>query len=187
LLGVALDRPHKNLATLVRSFALLRASRPELALVLVGDLRSQRTNANVSAKVNEEMPATVDIVRDLGLEDHVKVTGFVSDEQLGALYRGASAFVLPSLFEGFGMPAVEAMALGVPTIVSDIPVFREVTLGHAHYLPRPRDGDSVAETIDRVLAQGDAARSSPATIAEVRRQFAPATIARQYLEILLGD
>jgi glycosyltransferase involved in cell wall biosynthesis len=187
LLGVALDRPHKNLATLVRSFAQLRARRPDLALVLVGDLRSQRTNANVSAKVNQRMPATVDLVRDLGLEDHVKVTGFVSDQELGALYRGAAAFVLPSLFEGFGMPAVEAMALGVPTIVSDIPVFREVTLDLAHYLPEPRNVDSVTETIDQVLAQGDAARPSPATIAEVRRQFAPATIARQYLKILLPD
>jgi glycosyltransferase involved in cell wall biosynthesis len=187
LLGVALDRPHKNLATLVRSFALLRARRPELALVLVGDLRSQRTNANVSAKVNDEMPATVDIVRDLGLEEHVRITGFVSDEGLGALYRGAAAFILPSLFEGFGMPAVESMALGVPTIVSDIPVFREVTLGKAHYLPEPRNVDSVAVIIDQVLAQGDGARPTPATIAEVRRQFAPATIARRYLEILVGD
>jgi glycosyltransferase involved in cell wall biosynthesis len=79
------------------------------------------------------------------------------------------------------------MALGVPTIVSDIPVFREVTLDLAHFLPEPRNVDSVTETIDQALAQGDAARPSPATIAEVRRQFAPATIARQYLKILLPD
>ena len=83
VLGVALDRPHKNLATLVRSFARLRIRQPDLCLVLVGELRSRRPKANISAKVTEEMPATVDIVHELGLEDHVKITGFISDAELG--------------------------------------------------------------------------------------------------------
>jgi glycosyltransferase involved in cell wall biosynthesis len=184
LLGVALDRPHKNLATLVRGFAQLRRRNPDLCLVLVGELRSRRTDAGASSKVQAEMPATVDIVRDLGLEEHVRIAGFVSDAQLGALYRGATAFVLPSLFEGFGMPAVEALASGTPTVVTDIPVFREVTLGAAHYLQHPRDVDAVCCVLDEVITAGDAARPSANVVAQIRLRFSPATIARQYLHVM---
>ena len=187
LLGVALDRPHKNLATLVRAFAKLRQRHPDLCLVLVGELRSRHPKANLAAEVAEKMPAAGDVVRDLGLQDHVKITGFISDAELGALYRGAAAFILPSLHEGFGMPAIEALGSGAPTLVSDIPVFREVTVGVATYLPQPRDVDSVCEKIDHVISSGPAARPTPETVAKIRGLFAPATIARQYLEILLGD
>jgi glycosyltransferase involved in cell wall biosynthesis len=184
ILGVALDRPHKNLVTLVRAFARLRARRPDLCLVLVGELRSNRPSSPASSAASERLPAAADVVRDEKLEQHVKIAGFVSDRELGALYRGSSAFVLPSLFEGFGMPAIEAMASGAPTLVSDLPVFREVTLGAAHYLGEPRNPHAVCDAIDQVLAAGAQARPSPETIAEMRRVFAPATIARQYLDVL---
>jgi glycosyltransferase involved in cell wall biosynthesis len=187
LLGVALDRPHKNLSTLVRAFARLRQRHPDLCLVLVGELRSHRPKANLAAEVDEKMPAVGDVVRDLGLEEHVKITGFISDAELGALYRGAAAFILPSLHEGFGMPAIEALGLGAPTLVSDIPVFREVTVGVAEYLPQPRDPDSVCEHVDQVISRGPAARPTPENVAKIRRLFAPATIARQYLKVILGD
>ena len=85
------------------------------------------------------MPSTVDLVADLGLSEHVRVTGFVSDRELGALYRGATMCVLPSLFEGFGMPAVESLAMGKPTLTSGLPVLREVTLELAQYLDDPTD------------------------------------------------
>jgi glycosyltransferase involved in cell wall biosynthesis len=184
ILGVALDRPHKNLVTLVRAYAKLRERRPDLCLVLVGELRSNHPSQSASAEASGRLPAAADVVRDMGLEEHVKVAGFVTDQELGALYRGAAAFVLPSLFEGFGMPAIEAMASGTPTLVSDLPVFREVTLGAARYLHEPQDPDAVCDSIDQVLAAGIQARPSQELIAEVRRVFAPATIARQYLDVL---
>jgi glycosyltransferase involved in cell wall biosynthesis len=85
------------------------------------------------------------------------------------------------------MPAIEAMASGAPTLVSDLPVFREVTLGAAHYLGEPLNPDAVCDAIDQVLAAGAQARPSPEMIAKMRRMFAPATIARQYLDVLFPE
>lgn len=184
ILGVALDRPHKNLVTLVRAYAKLRERRPDHALVLVGELRSNRPARGATAEATKQLPAVADVVRDEKLEEHVKVAGFVSDQELGALYRGASAFVLPTLFEGFGMPAIESLASGTPTLVSDLPVLREVTLGAAHYLPDPRDPNAVCNAIEQLLALGPQGRPPQKVVAEVRRLFAPATIAKQYLDVL---
>ncbi len=188
LLGVAVDRPFKNLSTLIHAFHRLRDSFPDHCLVLAGELRSRRPKGKIHAKrVAANMPSTVDVVSQLGLDDHVRITGFVSDEELGALYRGADAFVMPSLFEGFGMPPVEALALGTPTIVSDIPVLREVTLGLARYVDRPRDADVLAEQIAAVLKNPAAARPDPEAMAQIRERFAPATIAAKYLRVLFPE
>ncbi|HYO26091.1 MAG TPA: glycosyltransferase family 1 protein [Lacipirellulaceae bacterium] len=187
VLAVAVDRPFKNLATLIQAFDRLRPRFPDHVLVLAGELRARRPKGRIhSRRVAARMPPTVDLVKRLGLEQHVLITGFVPDEQLGALYRGADAFVLPSLFEGFGMPAVESVALGTPTVVSDIPVLREATQGLAIYLEAPRDADAVAEQLSAVLRDPAAARPAPAAISRMRRLFAPATIATQYLETLFG-
>jgi glycosyltransferase involved in cell wall biosynthesis len=188
LLAVAVDRPFKNLHTLIHAFARLRPRFPEHRLVLAGELRSRRPKGRIHAKsVAAAAPPTVDLVGQLGLEDHVTITGIVSDQELGALYRGAEAFVLPSLFEGFGMPAVESLALGTPTIVSDIPVLREATLDLARYLGQPRDPAAVAEVVAAILENPAAARPSAESMAKIRRQFSPAAIAVQYLETLFGE
>jgi glycosyltransferase involved in cell wall biosynthesis len=183
LLAVAVDRPFKNLFTLIHAFNRLRERFPDHVLVLAGELRSRRPKSKIhSTQVAAEMPPTVDVVKQLGLEEHVQITGFISDKELGALYRGADAFVMPSLFEGFGMPAVESLALGTATIVSDIPVLREATQGFARYLMRPRDPDAVAEQLGEVLENPSAARPSPENVSRIRQLFAPANIAAQYLD-----
>jgi glycosyltransferase involved in cell wall biosynthesis len=68
----------------------------------------------------------------------IRVLGYASDEDLPALTSGAAAFVYPSLYEGFGLPVVEALQCGTPTIASDLPVLREASGGAAHFVP-PRD------------------------------------------------
>jgi glycosyltransferase involved in cell wall biosynthesis len=187
ILCAAVDRPAKNLATLIRAYAILKKRRPEFCLVLAGQLRSaDRSWRNTSGSVEEKLPAAGDLVADLELSNDVIVTGFVSNEQLGALYRGTSLFALPSLFEGFGMPAVEALALGAPTLVSDLPVLREVTLNKAQYLEHPRNELELADRMVEILEMGNAARPSPELRQEIRERFSPATIARQYLGILLN-
>ncbi len=188
ILCAAVDRPAKNLSTLIRAFKLLRPRFPEHCLVLAGQLRSanrawRRSNAEIEAK----LPAAVDLVRDLDLTEHVITSGFVSDAKLGALFHGASLFVLPSLFEGFGMPAVESLAMGVPTLVSGLPVLREVTLGGACYVENPIDEHEMADRMAGMLQAGDAARPAPEFCQKVREQFSPETIARQYLKLLLGN
>jgi glycosyltransferase involved in cell wall biosynthesis len=140
----------------------------------------------MASGIGDKMPSTVELVQELGLAEHVKITGFVSDAELGALYRGASAFILPSLFEGFGMPPVEAMALGTPALVSDIPALREITLGQAFYLDDPQNPEEIAERTVAIINQGDAARPTPEQSSLIRDRFAPVTIARQYLQTLLG-
>jgi glycosyltransferase involved in cell wall biosynthesis len=92
---------------------------------------------------------------------------------------------MPSLFEGFGMPPIEAMALGVPTLVTDIPPLREITMGKAHYLRDPMNATEMAEQIAAIIGVGAAAKPSEETISLFRYSFAPATIARKYLELAL--
>jgi alpha-1,3-rhamnosyl/mannosyltransferase len=139
--------PHKNLETLVAAYAeLLRRAGDAPQLVLVGELQDDpylSSAAEVRARIAE-----------LGIGERVLLPGFVEDEMLACLYAGAAAVVLPSLAEGFGLPAVEAAACGAALILSDLPAHRE-TLGDAALLVAPSDVRSIADALEKVL--GDSA------------------------------
>jgi glycosyltransferase involved in cell wall biosynthesis len=187
IMCVAMDRPQKNLHTLIRGFDRIKDRFPDHLLVMAGQLRRLRPDRHEKAdEIARDMPSTEDLVASLGLQDRVVVTGFVSDAQLGALYRGASAFVLPSLFEGFGMPAAEALALRTPTIVSDLPVLREITFGGARFLEKLSCDAELAERICDVLVNVEAARPSPSLAEKIRCHYAPKTIARRYYDLMVG-
>ena len=83
---------------------------------------------------NEES-LTAYLERKPALKKRVRLLGFVSDAELCYLYRNARLMVYPSVYEGFGIPVLEAIGNGAPVIVSDIPVFREVTNGAALFVP----------------------------------------------------
>ena len=126
LLYPARPWPHKNHARLYDAFARLRRERPGLRLVLTGE-------------------------GDFGrLPDGVESRGRVSRDELVELYRGAAAVVFPSLYEGFGMPVVEAMACGCPVACSNTTSLPEV-VGDAARLFDPRDVDDIAGAADDVL------------------------------------
>src|SRR5262249_31319378 len=110
LLYVGGISPNKNLSTLIRAFHGLRTRRPNARLVLVGDYQSDGFKS-CYAELKQ-------MAISLGLDDRVQFTGYVPDEDLVAMYNRAGAFVMPSFDEGFGLPAVEAMACGAPVIVS---------------------------------------------------------------------
>jgi glycosyltransferase involved in cell wall biosynthesis len=185
ILCAAADRPSKNISTLIRAFAKLRERRPGYRLVLAGQLRSDyRAQQRGSKTIESKLPPAADLVVELGLSNDVRITGYISDARLGALYRDAALFVLPSFFEGFGMPAVEALAMGCPALITDLPVLREVTLNQAYYIEDPRDHGKIADQIEQILALGDAGRPQPDVRREIRQRFAPETIARQYLKLL---
>ncbi|HSC50831.1 MAG TPA: glycosyltransferase family 1 protein [Gaiellaceae bacterium] len=129
VLSVATLEPRKNLPALVAAFALLRERHPQLTLALAG------------LEGWEERPLAAEGVRLLG---------FVSDEELARLYRGAAAFAYPSRFEGFGMPVVEALASGVPAVVSAHPSLDEAC-GDAATRVDPEQTASFADALQRAL------------------------------------
>lgn len=133
--------PTKNLPLLIRAFAHSMARRSH-KLVLVGDYIKDGFKSCYA-----ELSA---LIETLGLRDDVTFTGFVPDDELGRLYRGATVLVMPSLDEGFGLPAMEAMACGTPTIVSAGNAMEEI-VADAGCCIKGSDARSWAEQIDRIV------------------------------------
>lgn len=119
----------KNVDTLVDAFAVADSPLPA-ELLVVGPIEARTSRAFAER------------VARLGLDGRVHHLGFVAPERLTELYRGASALVLPSLYEGFGLPVLEAMKTGTPVIASDIPSIREVAADAALYVSRPLDAEA---------------------------------------------
>jgi glycosyltransferase involved in cell wall biosynthesis len=92
-----------------------------------------------------------------GVEDVVRMTGFIDDESLHILYAGATALVYPSLYEGFGLPPLEAMAHGAPVITSAVSSLPEV-VGESALLVDPHRVDNIAGAMRRVLTEPELAR-----------------------------
>ncbi len=122
LLCVSTLHPHKNIDGLIRAFAGFRARHPEFRLVVAG-MRGFFTSEIEHA------------VAECGLAGAVEITGWLARDALRDFYRRAWAVICPSRFEGFGMPALEAMAAGVPLACSDIVPFREVAGDAALFFP----------------------------------------------------
>jgi glycosyltransferase involved in cell wall biosynthesis len=141
LLFVGTLEPRKNLTTLLHAYAVLRAEGRDEGLKLVVAGRTGWLYADI-----------FDTVKTLDLDKDVIFTGFVDDEDIPDLYRGAQLFVFPSLYEGFGLPILEAMASGVAVVTSDTASMPEVA-GDAALLVDPHDPKAMAEGIARVLTE----------------------------------
>ena len=143
-------KPHKNLVRLIEAFDELRRTGPEeLKLLIIGDEISK-------------LPSLRRAVHRHKLHKHVRFLGFVSDGTLRILYRLASLFVFPSLYEGFGLPPLEAMASGTPVVASNQSSLPEVT-GDAAVLVDPYDVASIVDGMRRVL-------TDPVLAADLRRR-----------------
>ena len=171
VLAVGTLEPRKNLTTLLQAFARLRRGDgidPALRLVLVG----------ARGWLDEPIYETV---RSLGLDGMVHFAGFVDDDDLPAVYSGAALFVFASLYEGFGLPLLEAMACGVPVVTSNVSAMPEVA-GDAAVLVDPRDADGLAGAIARLL-RDDALRDRLRAAGLARaRQFPWEATARRTLD-----
>lgn len=138
LLCVSRFDPHKNILRLLEAYRQCVDAHPATEpLVFVGG----RHLPDYSKKVDTAIDA-------LNLQDRVVVAPFIDDQDLPAVYRQASLMVFPSLYEGFGLPAIEALAAGTPLVVSDSDSLREVTGGHAEFV-NPYDSSSIAAGIIR--------------------------------------
>jgi glycosyltransferase involved in cell wall biosynthesis len=135
-------KPHKNVDRLIEAYSILRRrgiDQPKL--LIIGDQVSKFPNLRR-------------LVHRHQLHPHVRFLGFVPEATLAALYRLASVFVFPSLYEGFGLPPLEAMAAGTPVVTSNVSSLPEV-VGDAAVLVDPMDAGAIADAMARVL--GDAA------------------------------
>jgi glycosyltransferase involved in cell wall biosynthesis len=135
-------KPHKNVDRLIEAFSILRRRGVDgVKLLIIGDEMSKYPNLRR-------------LVHRFQLHQQVRFLGFVPDATLAVLYRLAAVFVFPSLYEGFGLPPLEAMASGTPVITSNVSSLPEV-VGDAALLIDPMDAGAVADGMARVL--GDAA------------------------------
>jgi glycosyltransferase involved in cell wall biosynthesis len=148
ILSVATLHPCKNIKSLIKAFISLKANYKEFQgykLVLVGEINSRIfKNSHVISLINNRKD--------------IELTGHISDRQLVILYNKAEVFVLPSKFEGFGIPPIEAMACGCPVVVSNIPALREVCEDGAYYVD-PYNINSIAQGIYKVLTDENLKKS----------------------------
>jgi glycosyltransferase involved in cell wall biosynthesis len=131
-------RKHKNLVNLIKAFNLYRNMYDtNVSLVLAG-------------KVDPNYKEVTDSIRDFGLGSHVIMPGFIADEDLPGLYSAAQAFIFPSLYEGFGLPPLEAMACGCPVAVSNVSSLPEICGDAALYFD-PNSPDKICESMHQIV------------------------------------
>jgi len=141
ILYVGTIEPRKNLITLLEAYRALRNRETGVKLVIVG--KKGWRYENFFEKLEE-----------IGLEDDVVFPGFVPDQDLPAVYTMADVFAFPSLYEGFGLPVLEAMACGTPVVCSNTSSLPEVA-GKAAVLVSPQDVRGWREALDRILTSDE--------------------------------
>jgi glycosyltransferase involved in cell wall biosynthesis len=171
-------KPHKNLVRLIDAFSRLRKQGFEhLKLLIIGDEISKHQSLRRE-------------VHRLKLHKYVRFFGFVPFETLAALYRLAGLFVFPSLYEGFGLPPLEAMACGTPVVTSNVSSLPEV-VGDGALLIDPYDPDSIADGMRQVLTDEGLRQALRARgFAQVRRYSWDDSVRRVrdvYREVLEAD
>jgi glycosyltransferase involved in cell wall biosynthesis len=171
LLTVGSLEPRKNLARLVEAWRRVQAEIPaEVELVIAGGVANPRVFATVTS---------------VGPPPRTRFIGYVADEDLPALYSGAEALVYPSLYEGFGLPPLEALACGTPVVTSNGTSLPEV-VADAAVLVDPYDVDSIAGGMWQILSRGSLRDALRAKGPERAREFTWERTASQTLEVLLA-
>ncbi|WP_298816001.1 glycosyltransferase family 4 protein [Chloroflexus sp.] len=168
LLYVGTLEPRKNLTTLLEAFALVSARVPDVPLLIGGG----------KGWMYQPIFARLD---QLNLRDRVKFVGYIDEEELPLWYAAATVFVFPSIYEGFGMPPLEAMACGTPVITSNTSSLPEV-VGDAGLMVSPADQQALAEAIYRVLTDADLRADLRQRGLARARQFSWADTAARTLE-----
>lgn len=120
------DFAQKGMDTLLKAWKVVTTQRPSAKLVIIGGFQDG----------HEGSKHLMNLVDNLSLRNNVKITGFVLDEEVIKLLNESKIFLFPTHFEGFGLSVLEAMSCGLPCIVSDIPVFRELHGGIAVLVPQ---------------------------------------------------
>lgn len=171
ILFVGNIEPKKNLLNLLKAFKIFTQKFSlKYQLLLVG---SKRHNSSDIYKAYKKIKFTV---------KEVKFLDYVDFQDLPYFYSGAKLFIMPSLYEGFGLPPLEAMACGTPVVASDIPVFREI-LGDAALLVDPFAPEKIAAAIHRILTDSALAKDLTQKGIERIKLFPWETTAKETLGI----
>jgi glycosyltransferase involved in cell wall biosynthesis len=164
--------PHKNHRVLFTAFEIFHARHPELALKLI-----------CTGKPDTHMEDLQKEISRLGLEGRIVLPGLLSDDELAALFQSCRAMIFPSLFEGFGMPVLEAMAFGKPVLCSNVTSLPEVAGDAALYFD-PREPQEIVNSIERVMSESSVATD---LVERGRRHLAtlggPEQMALEYLQV----
>lgn len=156
---------HKNFNTLVYLLKEIRDKYPEYPQILwVSGMKQFPTEIK-------------EIIRKEKLEENIRLTGYVSNEERDRIMAKATVFLFPSLFEGFGMPVVEAMMLGTPVVTTNTTSIPEVSCGKAVYVDRPTDIGKWVQKIGMVLSASCASKHD-------FPQYHINTISRKYVTLI---
>jgi glycosyltransferase involved in cell wall biosynthesis len=169
VLFVGINKPHKNLVRLVEAFGRLLEQGSRATLVLAGPW-------------DERYPEAKEAAARLPAGDSVRFLGPVADADLPALYAAATVFVLPSVYEGFGLPVLEAMACGAAVACSNTSSLPEIA-GEAALLFDPYDVESIASAIGRLLDDGALRRRMVQAGLEQAARFTWEKTAAQTLDV----
>jgi glycosyltransferase involved in cell wall biosynthesis len=133
--------PRKGIRFLIEAVAKLKPKYPDISLIIAGD--------------GFERPALEELARTLGVADKTEFLGWVANKELPRYFRGCAVSVIPSLEEGFGIPAAEAMGCEIPVVATDAGGLPEVVEnGVTGYVVPKGDAGALAGAIDRLLADG---------------------------------
>jgi len=182
ILAVANHYQHKNLATLVKAFAKMPNYLNQVKLVLVGQLPDSLLGMR-----RDRCDDIRQLVQDLNLENCVYITGYISDRELAWYYHHAALLAFPSLFEGFGMPPVEALGMGLPVLTTKCTAIPEVTMNLAEYVENPLDVDEWKERLTDMLKNRDQYLPTEASIQKIRQAYEPKAIAQKYIDLFDGS
>jgi glycosyltransferase involved in cell wall biosynthesis len=169
ILAIGTIQPRKNYSRLILAVAALRSKGCEVDLVIAGS----------RGWLEDETYRTM---RDSGIQEHLHFTGFVDEDDLPALYRGAICLAFPSLYEGFGLPVLEAMASGIPVVTSNVSSLPEVA-GNAALMVNPYDVEELTDALWRVIHDEDLRALLITRGLERAKQFTWEKSARQLLQI----
>jgi len=190
----AIFAPRRDLAEVRRRYDL-----PHRYVLYVGGIHARRRVDLLLRACAQVLPArdvhlvvagpssgdgfdTRTVAERLGLAERIRLLGFVPEEDLPGLYGAAAAFAWPAVYEGFGLPPLEALACGTPTVVADAGSLPEV-VGDAALLAAPDDVRSLADALARLLDDGDLAQRLAAAGPEQAARYSWAETARRMLAV----
>ncbi len=168
-LFVGTVEPRKNLSTLIKGFSLIKEKNVGMKLILAG-----REGARSSEILR--------LISDLKLEKDIITTGYIKREELKFLFKNAIALVFPSHYEGFGLPVLEAASLGIPSLVSDIEVFREIFKDYPLYFEKDND-ESLADKLNLITSDRNLLNEKKREGLEIAKKFSWEKCAKDTLSL----